>query len=323
MNIQGKKILVTGGAGFIGSHIISLLADEGCAEIVAVDNMIRGRPGNLAAVMEKAPIRLVEGDICDRSLMAGLVKDADLVFHKAALRITHCAEEPRLAIQVMVEATYDLLDLCVEHKVERVVAASSASVYGLAEVFPTDENHHPYDNRTLYGAAKMFNEGLLRSFNDMYGLDYVATRCFNVYGPNMDIHGKYTEVLVRWMERIEAGQPPIIFGDGLQTMDFVHVRDVARANILAARADVSDEVFNIASGAETSLLDLAGVLLKVMDREDLSIKFQEERSVNPVQRRLADVSKAERLLGFKAEISLEAGMRDLVDWWRRERNLVA
>lgn len=323
MILQGKKILVTGGAGFIGSHIISLLAGEGCAEIVAVDNMIRGRPGNLAAVMEKAPIRLVEGDICDRSLMDALVKDADLVFHKAALRITHCAEEPRLAIKVMVDATYDLLELCVAHKVQRVVAASSASVYGLAEVFPTDENHHPYDNRTLYGAAKMFNEGLLRSFNDMYGLDYVATRCFNVYGPNMDIHGKYTEVLVRWMERIEAGQPPIIFGDGSQTMDFVHVRDVARANILAARADVSDEVFNIASGGETSLLELAEVLLKVMDREDLRIEFQDERSVNPVQRRLADISKAERLLGFKAEISLEAGMRDLVDWWRRERNLVA
>ncbi|MBT3351611.1 MAG: NAD-dependent epimerase/dehydratase family protein, partial [Nitrospinaceae bacterium] len=194
---------------------------------------------------------------------------------------------------------------------------------GLAEVFPTDESHHPYDNRTLYGAAKMFNEGLLRSFNDMYGLDYVATRCFNVYGPNMDIHGKYTEVLVRWMERIEAGQPPIIFGDGSQTMDFVHVRDVARANILAAKSDVSDEVFNIASGGETSLLELAQVLLKVMDREDLHIEFQDERSVNPVRRRLADVSKAERLLGFKAEVSLEAGMRDLVDWWRRERNLVA
>ncbi|MBT5946928.1 MAG: NAD-dependent epimerase/dehydratase family protein, partial [Nitrospinaceae bacterium] len=307
----------------IGSHIISLLAEEGCAEIVAVDNMIRGRPENLAAVMEKAPIRIVEGDICDRSLMEGLVKDSDLVFHKAALRITHCAEEPRLAIKIMVEATYDLLELCVAHKVGRVVAASSASVYGLAEVFPTDESHHPYDNRTLYGAAKMFNEGLLRSFNDMYGLDYVATRCFNVYGPNMDIHGKYTEVLVRWMERIEAGQPPIIFGDGSQTMDFVHVRDVARANILAAKSDVSDEVFNIASGGETSLLELAQVLLKVMDREDLHIEFQDERSVNPVRRRLADVSKAERLLGFKAEVSLEAGMRDLVDWWRRERNLVA
>jgi len=151
----------------------------------------------------------------------------------------------------------------------------------------------------------------------------VATRCFNVYGPNMDIHGKYTEVLVRWMERIEAGQPPIIFGDGSQTMDFVHVRDVARANILAAKSDVSDEVFNIASGGETSLLELAQVLLKVMDREDLHIEFQDERSVNPVRRRLADVSKAERLLGFKAEVSLEAGMRDLVDWWRRERNLVA
>ena len=124
---------------------------------------------------------------------------------------------------------------------------------GLAESFPTTEDHHPYNNRTIYGAAKAFNEGLLRSFNDMYGLDYVALRYFNVYGPRMDVYGAYTEVLIRWMERIAAGQPPIIFGDGLQTMDFVHVHDIARANILAAKSDVTDEVFNVASGTETSL----------------------------------------------------------------------
>ena len=201
----------------------------------------------------RGPVRLVHGDIRDGKLLAPLVKAADVVFHQAALRITHCAAEPRLAMEVMVQATFDLLELCVQHDVEKVIAASSASVYGMAEEFPTTERQNPYDNRTLYGAAKAFNEGLLRTFNDMYGLDYVAFRYFNVYGDRMDIHGRYTEVLIRWMERLEAGQPPVIFGDGQQTMDFVHVRDVARANILGAKAKASDHVFNIASGTETSL----------------------------------------------------------------------
>ena len=252
-DLKGKRVLVTGGAGFIGSHIVDLLCDEGCAEIVALDNMVRGRPENLDTRESRGPVRLVHGDIRDGKLMASLVKTADIVFHQAALRITHCAAEPRLAMEVMVQSTFDLLELCVQHEVEKVVAASSASVYGMADDFPTTERQHPYDNRTLYGAAKAFNEGLLRTFNEMYGLDYVAFRYFNVYGDRMDIHGRYTEVLIRWMERLEAGQAPIIFGDGRQTMDFVHVRDVARANILGAKADISDEVFNVASGTETSL----------------------------------------------------------------------
>ena len=168
---------------------------------------------------------------------------------------------------------------------------------------------------------KTFNEGLLRTFNDMYGLDYVAFRYFNVYGPRMDIHGRYTEVLIRWMERLEAGQAPIIFGDGQQTMDFVHVRDVARANILGAKSDISDEVFNVASGTETSLAQLAQSLTLVMDRLGLSPEFAPERSVNPVPRRLASTAKAKQLLGFQATIPLEEGLRELVDWWRVERQL--
>ena len=207
-DLKGKRVLVTGGAGFIGSHIVDLLCDEGCSEIVALDNMVRGRPENLAACVGRGPVRLVQGDIRDGKLMATLVKAADIVFHQAALRITHCAAEPRLAMEVMVQSTFDLLELCVKHEVEKVIAASSASVYGMAEEFPTTERQNPYDNRTLYGAAKAFNEGLLRSFNDMYGLDYVAFRYFNVYGDRMDIHGRYTEVLVRWMERLDAGLRP-------------------------------------------------------------------------------------------------------------------
>jgi UDP-glucose 4-epimerase len=322
-HLKGKRVLVTGGAGFIGSHIVDLLCDEGCTEIVALDNMVRGRPENIKRASVRGPVRLVHGDIRDGKLMAPLVKAADIVFHQAALRITQCAAEPRLAMEVMVQATFDLLELCVQHDVEKVIAASSASVYGMAEEFPTTERQNPYANRTLYGAAKAFNEGLLRAFNDMHGLDYVAFRYFNVYGDRMDIHGRYTEVLIRWMERLEAGQPPIIFGDGKQTMDFVHVRDVARANILGAKTKASDHVFNVASGTETSLAQLAAALASVMGRGGLIPEFAPERSVNPVPRRLASTSKAERLLGFSATVPLEQGLRELVEWWRGERGSLA
>ncbi len=316
--LKGKRVLVTGGAGFVGSHIVDLLVAAGAGEVVVVDDMVRGRPGNLARVLGRRNVRLIEGDIRDRGLMRSLVAGSDTVFHQAALRITHCAAEPRRAMEVMVDATYELVRLCVEEDVRKLVMASTASVYGMAESFPTREDHHPYGNRTLYGAAKIFAEGLMRSFNDVYGLDYVALRYFNVYGPRMDIHGRYTEVLVRWMERIAAGLPPVIFGDGLQTMDMVHVRDVARANILAAASDASDQVFNVASGTETSLLDLAKTLARVMGRPHLVPVHEAERSVNPVPRRLADTSKAERLLGFRAAVTPEEGLAELVEWWRSE-----
>lgn len=317
--LKGKRVLVTGGAGFIGSHIIDLLCAEDCAEIIAIDNMVRGRPSNLQQALNHHAVRLVTGDIRDSKLMGSLLRNVDIVFHQAALRITHCAAEPRLAMEVMVQATFDLLEACVRHDVSKVIAASSASVYGMAGTFPTPEDQHPFDNRTLYGAAKAFNEGLLRSFNEMYQLDYVAFRYFNVYGDRMDVHGRYTEVLVRWMERIEKGLAPLIFGEGQQTMDFVHVRDVARANILGAKAHVSDQVFNIATGTETSLLQLASTLADVMGRGDLVPEFAAERTVNPVPRRLASTEKAQRMLGFESDIPLAEGLRALVEWWRDER----
>jgi UDP-glucose 4-epimerase len=314
----GKRVLVTGGAGFAGSHIIDLLIEGGCTDVVAIDNMVRGRVDNLARALASGHVRLVEGDIRDHSLMKSLVEGAAIVFHQAALRITQCAAEPKHAMEVMADASFSLFQLCAEAKVSKVILASSASVYGHADEFPTTERHNPYNNRTLYGAAKAFNEGLLRAFNDMYGLNYVALRYFNVYGPRMDIHGRYTEVLVRWMERIAKGQPPIIFGDGLQTMDMVDVRDVARANILAALSDASDIVLNIGSGIETSLLDLAVAIARVMGRPGLAPLHEPERAVNPVPRRLADVSKAKQLIGFEAKIGLDEGLRDLVTWWSEQ-----
>lgn len=314
----GERALITGGAGAVGSNIADQLVQAGAQEIVVLDNFVRGRRENLTWALANGPVRIVQGDIRDRELVDELTHGIDVVFHQAALRITQCAEEPRLALEVMVDGTFNVIDAALRKGVRRIVAASSASVYGLAEQFPTDESHHPYANDTLYGAAKTFNEGLLRSFHAMRDLDYVALRYFNVYGPRMDIHGVYTEVLVRWMERIAAGEAPLILGDGSQTMDFVYIGDVARANLLAAEADVSDEVFNVASGVETSLLELARLLIQVMGA-DVSVEHGPERAVNKVPRRLSDTKHAQERLGFEAEIGLEEGLQRLVDWWQAER----
>ena len=312
------RAVVTGGAGTIGSHIVDQLTSGGVTDVIVLDNLVRGRRENLATTLDLPGVTLVDGDICDRDLVNDVIRGADVVFHQAALRITQCAQEPRLANDVLVNGTLNVLEACVDHSVRKVVAASSASVYGIAEVFPTAEDHHPYANRTLYGAAKVFNEGMLRAFNEMFDLDYVALRYFNVYGPRMDIHGVYTEVLIRWMELLEEGGVPMIFGDGSQTMDFVYVTDIAEANLLAAIGPATDEVFNVASGVETSLLELARALTVAMG-VDAEPEFGPERSVNPVPRRLADTTAARERLGFVAKVSLEEGLADLVSWWRAER----
>jgi UDP-glucose 4-epimerase len=316
--MKDKRILITGGAGLIGSHIADQLAAERPREIVIIDNFVRGRRENLMQAASSVPVTIIEGDIRDRALLERTFKGIDVVFHQAAIRITQCAEEPRLAFDVLAGGTFDVLEAAVKFGVAKVVAASSASVLGQADSFPTTEDHHPYNNRTIYGAAKAFNEGLLRSFADMYDLNYVALRYFNVYGPRMDVHGVYTEVLIRWMERIESGLPPLILGDGLQTMDFVHVHDIARANILAAKSSVTDEVFNVASGREASLNELAEMLLTVMG-STLKPEYGPARKVNAVARRLASTDKARDLIGFTAAVDMESGLRDLVSWWRQER----
>jgi UDP-glucose 4-epimerase len=318
VRIHGSRCLITGGAGTIGSTIADQLVAAGAGEVVVLDNFVRGRRANLAQAAASGLVTVVEGDIRDRELLARIMPGVDLLFHQAAIRITQCAEEPRLALEVLVDGTFDVLEAAVAARVPKVVAASSASVYGLAAKFPTCEQHHPYANDTLYGAAKTFNEGLLRSFHAMYGLDYVALRYFNVYGPRMDIHGLYTEVLIRWMERIEAGQPVLVLGDGSQTMDFVFTEDIARANLLAAEAAVTDTVLNIASGVETSLLELAEALIRVMGAGG-DVEFGPARTVNSVTRRLADTSRAAELLDWKADVDLDEGLRRLVSWWRAER----
>jgi UDP-glucose 4-epimerase len=318
LNLRNARVLVTGGAGLIGSHIVDRLLNESPAEIVVLDNFVRGRRDNLANAILSGRVTIIEGDIRDRALVTDVMQGIDVLFHQAAIRITQCAEEPALAMDVLVNGTFIVLDVARQAGVRKVVAASSASVYGLADRFPTDEQHHPYNNRTLYGSAKAFNEGLLRAFNDQYGLEYVALRYFNVYGPRMDMHGAYTEVFIRWMENIEAGRPPMIFGDGLQTMDFIYADDIARANILAARAPVSDAVYNIASGTEFSLNECAEMLLHVM-KSPLKVEYGEARKVNGVTRRLASTWRAEQEIGFQAVVPFEMGLSRLVDWWRQSR----
>jgi UDP-glucose 4-epimerase len=320
--LQGANVLVTGGAGTIGSTLVDALLDAGVNRIDVLDNLVRGRTGNLERARESGQVELIHGDIGNRDLVHDLTKGKDLVFHQAAIRITQCAEEPRLALEVMVDGTFNIFEAAAEHKVDKLIAASSASVYGMAEEFPTTERHHHANNDTFYGAAKSFNEGMARSFHAMTGLDYVMLRYFNVYGPRMDVHGLYTEVLVRWMERIMDGKPPLIFGNGLQTMDFVFTADVARANVLAAASGISEGIYNVASGTETSLLEMAQALLRVMG-SDLTVEHGPNRLVNGVVRRQADTTAARQDLGFKAEVELEEGLRELVSWWKPLREEIA
>lgn len=318
MNLAGCKVLVTGGCGLIGSTIIDqLLAAEPTVQIVVVDNLTRGTLLNLEQAQASGRVELVNEDVRYADRIRPLFDGVDAVFHQAAIRITRCAQEPRECLEVLIDGTFNVLEASVQAGVKRMVAASTASIYGMADEFPTTEQHHPYNNRTLYGVAKVCNEGMLRSFNDMYGLPYVALRYFNVYGPRMDVFGKYTEVLIRWLDCLDRGEKPKIFGDGKQTMDFIYVDDIARANILAMQSDVSDEVFNVASGTEDSLFDLLQALLRVTGNEQVAPEYMAERAVNPVPRRLADISKAERMIGFRSTVTLEEGLRRLVEW-RRE-----
>jgi UDP-glucose 4-epimerase len=320
-DLTGAKILITGGAGFVGSLTAEQLLSEGVKEIVILDNLIRGSVKNIAGIMDSGKIRFIEGDIRDSRLVDGLLRDIDYCFHLAALRITHCIESPRDAVEVMIDGTFNVAEACVKHKVKKIVAASSASIYGNANTFPTKEDHHPYNNRTLYGAAKVANELILRSFCSMYGLAYDMLRYFNVYGPRMDIHGRYTEVLIRWYDAIRAGREPLIYGDGKQTMDFIYIEDVARSNILAMKADVKDEVFNIASGTETSLEELCFLLLEVMKTElrPKYVPISDDRKKVEVGRRLADTGKAEERIGFRSKVSLREGLGSLVAWLDGQR----
>lgn len=312
-NFHGARVFITGGAGFIGSHIADQMLAAGAGRIVILDDFVRGRMENLDSAMKTGRVDVVTGDIRDAALVDSLTEGADFVFHQAALRITQCAEEPVRAVQVMVTGTQNVLEAAVKHRVKKVLAASSASVYGEPSYLPMDEAH-PFNNRTLYGAAKIGNEQMLRAYAEMYGLDYLMLRPFNVYGPRMDVFGVYTEVMIRWLERLSEGKAPIIFGDGLQTMDFIYVEDLARAYLLAAASDQTDAVYNAGSGVETSLRTLCEMLCAAAGHPEVSPAFEAPRKVNPVTRRLAAIEAARTAIGFETTTALEDGLRHLVEW---------
>jgi len=312
--IYQSRILITGGAGFIGSYVVEELIKYGPQRILIIDNLIRGTYENMQAFINNPIVEFIEGDIRDIDLLEQCISQVDYVFHMAALRINACAADPKEGFEVMLKSTFLLCELCVKYKIKKVIYSSSASVYGLAQHFPTPETDHPYNNQTFYGAAKLWGEQLFRSYKFMYGLNYIALRYFNVYGPRMDTDGKYTEVMIRWLDCIRDGRNPLIFGDGSTTMDFVHVRDVAIANVAALLSDLSDESFNVGNAEETSLKELLRVLLKV-NNSNLTTEYGEENTINPVSRRLADNRKIQQLLNVKPSIDLEKGLSDLSQWY--------
>jgi len=316
IDLKNKRFLITGGAGFVGAFVVEQLLEEEAGEIIIIDNFIRGSEDNIKEALKDQRVKLIRGDIRDRELLDSIFEGIDYCFHLAALRITQCAAEPREALEVMYDGTFNVLESCVKHKVKKILFASSASIYGQAEDFPTGESHHPYNNETLYGAAKTANELMLKSFHHMFGLNYNAVRYFNIYGPRMDTWGKYTEVLIRWYHLIKEGKQPLIFGKGDQTMDFVYIEEIARASILALKSDVNNEVFNIASGKETSLEELCLLLLETMKSElkPQYVPLPEDRKKVEVMRRLADVSKAKEMINFESKIELKDGLSVLVNW---------
>ncbi|MBV6478171.1 MAG: UDP-glucose 4-epimerase [Ignavibacteria bacterium] len=312
--IKNKTILITGGAGFIGSHLASELIGFDPKKIIILDNLIRGTKENMKKFMNNPLVEFVQGDIIDFDLTDRLIKESDYIFHLSALRINACTEDLTYSFNSMVKAIFELAESAVRNDVKKIIFSSSASVYGLAQNFPTPESDNPYNNTTFYGAAKLWGEQILRSYKNLFGLDYTALRYFNVYGPGMDATGKYTEVMIRWLDSIRNNTNPVIHGDGSTTMDFVYISDVVKANIAALNYDVSDMIFNIGSGKETSLKELLNLMLKV-NNCDLKPHFADSNNYNPVSRRLADISLANKHLNFSPDVSLEEGLKKTSEWY--------
>jgi UDP-glucose 4-epimerase len=316
MSMKGSKILVIGGAGFVGSHITDQLVAEDPAEIRVLDNLVRGKEANLALARRSGKVRLINGSITDLPTLRNAVKDCDYVFHLAALWLGECVSNPRAALEVNVVGTYNVVEACRDAGVKRVVYSSSASVYGNALTIPMTEEH-PFNNRTFYGATKVAGEQFFRSFNDMHKLNYAGLRYMNVYGPRMDYKGTYVSVIMKVLDKIDQGQRPVIHGDGSQAYDFVHVEDVARCNILAMKSTaVSDEFFNVGKGVKTTINELVQKLLAITG-SDLTPEYLPQEHIF-VTHRLGSTEKAERLLGFKAAKDLDEGLRSVVEWRRQD-----
>ena len=317
MDLKGKKILVIGGAGFIGSHVVQELLKEEVAEVIVYDNFARGKISNLDVNLSDPRCSVFPdgGDIREVDVLNRAVSQVDGVVHLAAMWLLHSKEYPRTAFDVNIQGTFNVLEACVNNGIERLVYSSSASVYGDAAFIPMTEEH-PFNNRNFYGASKIAGEAMARAFYDRYGLSYVGLRYMNVYGPYQDQTAAYTGVIPIMLNKIDANEVPIINGDGSQAYDFVSARDVARCNVLSLKSEVADEFFNVGTGVQTSIKELCDLILELKESE-LKVEYKpysEEDSRRMVQNRIGSTEKARTILGFEYLDGLRAGLLELISW---------
>lgn len=322
MDIRGKKLVVIGGAGLIGSHTVDALTREDVGEIVVYDNFVRGTEENLASALRDDRVSVFEigGDITQTDILQAALKGADGVFHFAALWLLQCHEYPRSAFDVNVAGTFNVLEACVAQGVKRLVYSSSASVYGDAVEEPMTEDH-PFNNRNFYGATKIAGEAMARAYHERYGLDYVGLRYMNVYGARQDYRGAYIAVIMKMLDAIDRGEPVTLYGDGSQAYDFVYVTDCAAANVCAMKADATDGFYNVGTGVRTSLRELAELVLDITG-SDAGIRY-EPQGLTFVKNRIGDPTAAARDLGYTAAVGLEQGLGELIAWRRAHLDQVA
>jgi len=313
MDLTKKRIAVVGGAGLVGSHIVDLLLLEPVEQIVVFDNFVRGQPENLANAVHDARVRVIRGSMTDQESLRDALTGIDGVFQLASLWLGECLNDPRRAWEVNVLGMWNVVEACLDLKVKRLVYSSSASVYGNALFTPMTEDH-PFNNRTTYGATKIACEQMLRAVFEQHRLPYVGHRYMNVYGPRMDYEGTYVSVIMKVLDRIFAGEAPVIFGDGSQIFDFIYVEDVAKANVLSMQADCADEFFNIGMGVGTTINELVQLLLSLTGSSLVPEYRPQEKMF--VTNRIGSVEKAEQLLSFRASTPLEEGLRRVIDWRR-------
>jgi UDP-glucose 4-epimerase len=314
MDLQGKKVVVIGGAGLIGSHCVDRLVREDVGEIVIYDNFVRGTRENLTDALRDKRVRIYDigGDITQTDILAKALDGADGVFHLAALWLLQCHDFPRAAFDVNIRGTFNVLEACVAQGVKRLVYSSSASVYGDAVTEPMDEDH-PFNNKNFYGATKIAGEAMARAFHHRYGLSVVGLRYMNVYGPRQDYRGAYIAVIMKMLDAIDRGEGPTIFGDGSEAFDFVAVEDCAHANICAMKANVVDRFYNVGTGTRTSLKQLAEMIVNLTGC-NRPIRYAPRSQATLVRNRIGDPRRATTEIGFTPELPLEEGLRRLIDW---------
>jgi UDP-glucose 4-epimerase len=312
-NIEGATIAVIGGAGFIGSHIVDQLLEERVERVIVVDNFVRGTRENLESAVRDPRVEVREGSILDLPFLEAVMTQSDFAFHLAALWLHECVHHPRDAVDVNALGTFNVIEAAHAANVGKVIYSSSASVYGDALTIPMTEEH-PFNNRTLYGATKIAGEQFFRAYNEQHGLDYVGLRYMNVYGPRMDYKGTYVSVI---MKVLEAGEPPLIFGDGSQAYDFVHVDDVALANVLALKSDASDVFLNVGMGVQTTINELVERLLELTG-SDLRPEFLPQEQMF-VTNRVGSTELAQELIGFQARTELDQGLGSVIEWRQRDK----